>query len=136
MRTSSTRAIFLGLFMALTALAMPHVLEWQAANMLRPYGAEHKVGIIVAAQIAPLQPGFDAQALLALVVIAAGAMAARLRGRALDILLTTFALLLANSLWSLRTGPDFSKFFALVSIVWLLLELWRTWKTQQLMRPT
>jgi hypothetical protein len=129
---TSKNAIRIGLFLALSALLMPHIIEWQAANVLREYGAEDKIGIVIEAHIEPLQLGFTAQALLSAVAIAAGGFVDRLHRSALHVLLITFALLIANSAWGMRAGSDNSRIVAAVGIVWLIFSLRRTWKTMQL----
>jgi hypothetical protein len=38
MQSTSRNAIFLGIFLTVCALALPHVMEWQALHVLREYG--------------------------------------------------------------------------------------------------
>lgn len=129
MRSTSNFAMCTGFVFLAGAVAAPHILAWQAANLLREYGAERYLGTVIEAHIAPLQPGYIAVTVLAALAVGTGAWIRRLHRHALYVLVVILGLLLGLTAWGTLVGPDTARAFAVLGTVWLVIALKYTWTT-------
>ena len=126
LRSTSNFAMGLGAMLGLLALAMPTIMEWQWLQVLRPYGAEGKIGLVIDAHIAPLQAGFIAQLVLSALTLVAGILLRRGELRALPVLRLLFLVLLVHSVWCMFSWPRTPALAAATGLAWLLFALRRS----------